>query len=343
MSSGTSLPADFTPIPQVMGFHARQAFMARSIRVLGEMESGPGGGGAVERIGDPGFSAGGQYLEVPTLVNSVAANRRDITSTSGLTAQKLTGVNNNGVIINRRSDLVAVADDAMIGGFSKEQLSIEFGKQVGEKVFDDLLSNLIAALRGAVEAIGSSSLIYSPWSATVRTNLSPDVIDAGRALLGDASDLIKFFLTNSYSRRDLRADAVGRAYDMVGGQALQGIQDRNAYGLKCLVRDDANLTASDAGFDKYYTLLLGAGAIKYCFTQPVEIETIRVISNETKATQMRADWSVLIQVQSVQYDKTDGGANPTTAALATAANWIDNTTSIKEVPIVECVHNYSGN
>lgn len=343
MSSGTSLPGDFTPIPQVLEAHARQAFVARSIKILDVLESGPGGGGAIERMNDPGFSGGGQYGEVPTLVQSIAANRRDITSTSALTAQKLTGVNNNGVVLNRRSDLMSFADTSYIGGFTREDLSAECGKQIGEKMLDDVLSILIAAMRGAVEAVGSSANVYSVWSATVRTTLDPDVIDGGRVLLGDRSDILNYILTNSYSNRDLRGAAKVIAIQNVAGEALQGADNRAQWGLSKAIRDDANLTASDAGFDKYYTLLLGAGAIKYGFVKPIEIETIRYLSNENKATLLRADWDLFVQVQAMQYNRSAGGANPTVTALATSSNWTDNTSSNKEVPMIELVHNYSGN
>lgn len=343
MGSGTSLPADFTPIPQVLEAHARQAFVARSIKILNVLESGPGGGGAIERVNDPGYISGGQYNERPTLVQSIAANRRDITSTSALTAQKLTGVNNNGVALQRRSDLMSFADTSYVGGFTREQLSAECGKQIGEKMMDDVCSILIAAARGAVEAVGSSANIYSVWSATVHTNLSPDVMDGGRVLLGDRSDVLEYLLTDSYSNRDLRTYAISQAYPNVGGMALQGEDGLAQFGMKKAIRDDANLTASDAGYDKYYSLLMGAGALQYGFTKPVEIETIRYLLNENKATLLRADWDLFVTVNAMQYNRSAGGANPTVTALATSSNWTDNTSSNKEVALIELVHNYSGN
>ncbi len=343
MSAGTSLASDFSPVPQVMLAHTRQAFVARSNAMLGLMAGSPGSGAAIEQIGDPGFGMGGQYLEAPGIANSIAVNSRDITSTSGLTAQKLAGFNNRGVVVHRRTDLVEFADDTRWAGWNREQLSAECGKQLGEKLVDDMLSTVIAALIGACDAVGSSAHIYSPWSATVRTNLSPSVIDAARQLMGDRGDILKFLITRSQSMVDLRADAVGRSYDAVGGRALAGADGTNIFGLVHALRDDANLTASDAGFDKYITLLLGAGAISIGFPQAVEIETIRVISNETKSTQWRADWSLSVQVPTMQYDGSSSNANPSNSGLATAANWTDNTTSDKEVPIVKIVHNYSGN
>ncbi len=338
MAQGTSLPSDFTPIPQVLLPYARQAFVARSNKVLGQIVGGAGA--PVELVGDPGFSAGGQYLEGPTMTRIVSANRRDITSVSAITADKLAGVNNRGVAVQRRSNLVDHADDTYIAGRSREQVSAELGAQLGEVVADDMCSMIIAALVGIVEAVGSSLHTSNVWSASVRTNLSADLIDAGRFLMGDRMDQITHMICRSEANRDLRSEGVGRSYDAVGGLMLQGADNQNQQGLIKAIRDDASLTVADAGFNKAITLLLGAGVLKIGFVKPVEIETIRVINLETKKSQWRADWDMFVQCPHMEYDAT-GGANPTNTTLGTAASWTDNMTSAKEMALVELIHNAS--
>ena len=335
-----SLPSDFTPIPQVLLPKARQAFVARA---LSNAFIGSGSGFPVQMMNDPGFINGGQYLSGPTFKQLLSATRRDITSTSALTASKVEGVDNQGVICNRRSQLVEFADDSYIAGFSREAISAELGRQAGEMVADDMLSTIIAAIRGLVEAVGSSAHISNVWAASgTRTNLSPSSIDGGRFLMGDAMARLTHILTRSEAWRDMRSHAVGQAYDTVGGVALKG--DMNANNdLVRTIRDDASLTDSDAGFDKYFTMLMGAGILEVFFVKPMTIETDRRIDNETKKTQWRVDWDLGLRCPHMKYNSGAGGANPTNATLKSSANWTDTMSNHKELALVEIQHNYSNN
>lgn len=338
MAAGTSLPSDFTPVPQVMLPHMRQAFVTRSAEMLGQV-LGSTANFPIQLMNDPGFIGGGQYLEGPTFVQIVAETRRDITSVSAITADKITGVNNKGVIQNRRTNLISFADDTFIAGFNREQISAELGQQLGEQVAEGMCANIIAALRGIIEAVTSSAHTKDVWSASVKTLLTPDLIDDGRFLMGDRMDRITHMIVRGESNRDLRSDAIGRGYDTVGGLALQGADNRNQHGLIKSVRDDSLLQVADAGYNKAITLLLGAGVLKFWFVKPVEVETIRFITNETKSTSWRADWDQGVQCGALAYNSGAGGANPSTSALATSANWTDNMTSAKELNAVEIIHN----
>lgn len=334
-------PSDFTPIPQVLLTMMRQGFVTRSLKMLGTILGG--GGAPIVSSGDPGFGIGGQYLDGPTFVSSVVtANRRDITSDSALTPAKPTGVNNKGVLLNRRSNLIAFVDDTKIGGANKEKISAELGLQLGEMVADDYCSILVATLIGIVEGMTASVHSASVWVASgSKINLSADLIDQGRYKMGDRMDQITHMLCRAGSNRDLRSEAVGRSYDAVGGLTLQGADNLNQHGLIKAIRDDASLAVTDAGFDKAITLLMGAGVLEAGFVSPVEVETIRIISNETKQTNWRADWDLYVRCPKMAYNSGAGGANPTVAALGTSSNWTDNTTSHKELPLVELIHNSS--
>lgn len=334
-----SAVTDFTPIPQILRAKMRQRFVARSLR----MGSLFGPSGAFVLAGLEGFAQGGRYIDQPILKNSLTINRRDIESTATITPEKLTGANNKGVVVHRRSGLVDFSDDTMWAGWSREELSGALGEMLADKMLDDLISTAIAASRGAIGAVGSSAHIHSVWVASgERILLSPSVIRGARLKMGDHGDQLTMMLARAESYDDLRGDAEGRSYDAVGGQALAGRDGTNQYGLAHAVRNDASLTTSDAGFDKYHTLLLGPGFMRIGMPQAVEIETVRELGQETKRTQWRADWSPSIHVPTMEYDSTDGGANPTVAALRTTANWIDNTTDANEVPGVEIVHNAAG-
>jgi hypothetical protein len=346
-----SLPSNFTPVPQVLLPHMRQAFVARSLALLGRMigaagilgnTSSGGPGMPFAQVNEPLFANGGQFIEGPTFVRMITANRRDITSNAALVEAAVTGVNNKGVVCNRRTNLAGFADDTFLTGFTNEQISAELGMQTGEMVADDLCSTIIAACIGIVEATTASANTVNVWNTAVRTNLSPNIIDQGRFKLGDRYEALTHALANSFAQQDMRSDATGRNFTGVGNLALQGADNTNWNGLVPTFRDDASLQIADAGFDKCVTLLFGAHVLEFGFYKPVTFESIRFINRETKTTDWRGDWDIWMRCTSRAYNDGAGGANPTNTTLASSANWTDTTSSARELALVEIIHNASG-
>ncbi len=343
-----SLPADFTPLPQIYLVHARQAFVARSLEILGKMigqgsylpDTTSGGAGMpFIQINDPIFANGGQFIDRATMIRSLNINRRDVTSNAGIVENKITGVNNKGIVLNRRSDLMAFTDDVYIQGLSAEELNAELGKQAGEMVADDLCTTFVSTLIGAVEAFTTTTHVKSVWSDTVPVNLSPSVIDQGRFVLGDRYDALTHILVHSSAHQDMRTHATQQAYTGVGNLALQGVDTTNYQGLIPTKRDDPLLITTESNHNLVKSFLLGAQVLEFGFYRPVTMETIRVINRETKTTQARWDYDLWIRCTSRSY--TDTGANPTNTSLATSGNWTDNTSSHKELAAVELQHNAS--
>lgn len=345
-----TLPADFTPLPQIYLVHARQAFVARSLELLGRMigqgsylpETTSGGVGMpFIQINDPIFANGGQFIDRATFVRSLNINRRDITSNAGIIENKITGINNKGVVMNRRSDLMAFTDDVYIQGFSAEEISQELGKQAGEQVADDLCSTIIATLIGAVEAFTTTTHISTVWSDTVPVNLSPSLIDKGRFVLGDRYDALTHVLVHSAAHQDMRTDATQRSYTGVGNLALAGVDTTNYQGLIPTKRDDTLLVTTEAHHNLVKTFLLGAQVLEFGFYRPVTMETIRAINRETKTTQARWDYDLWVRCTARAYNDSAGGANPSNTTLSSSSNWTDSTSSHKELAAVELQHNAS--
>src|SRR3990167_6843841 len=245
MSAGTSLPSDFTPLPQVLLPHASKAFVARNIRVYGGLV-GPMGSDAPIWLDGDLFQFGGQYSDAPYFKNIAAIERRDVTSVSALTAEKVEGGENVGVLVNRRTKLYKFTDATWIRNATREQISAHLGKQLGEHGIDDLLSTCIAAIKGAVEAVTAAAHTKSVWvTSGTKVKLTPTLIDQGREKMGDAWEAITHLLLHSSAKTDLRAHGVAQGYDSVGGRTMQGDENANAYGLKQSIRDDAPLITTD--------------------------------------------------------------------------------------------------
>ncbi|MCZ7645287.1 MAG: major capsid protein [Planctomycetota bacterium] len=337
MTAGTSLPSDFSPLPQVLLAHMSKRFVERSLE-YGSLLGPVGSESPIWIEDNPWFVNGGQYIQAPYVKRIPGLTRRDITSTGALTAQKVEGGNNQGVLLNRRSELMKFTDATWIRNMPREQISAELGRQLGELVLDDLLSTAIAALRGMVEAVAEH--ISDVWvTSGTKQLITPAQIDAGRDLMGDAWSVLTHMLLHSSCNTDLRSDAVGRGYDTVGGATLKGDPNANGFGLKKVIRDDANLAVADAGFDKRLVFLLGRGVLMIGFEKQYMVETDRNLANENKETLWRADGELKLRSNHMSYNDGAGGANPSNSVLADSANWTDGYENHKEFPAVELVLN----
>ncbi len=337
-------------IPEVAAEYSSQAFV-QSLELMQGLVGAPGSGAPIELMNDPVFGVEGQYLTRPVFkrIGSTLVARRDITSNSGLTPVNLTGGTEIAAKIHRRIGPVDVSVDAAnLSRATPEQISAEIGKQAGEELMLNIQQSIIASLNGIVDGSTTTHTVTS-WAAATRTNLSPSLLDGGLNIFGDYRERFRRsakILTRSEAVRDLFADAQGRAFNGVGDKALAGVMDTNTLGMGVpLMVDSASLTVADAGFDKYITLLIGAGCLQVWFTKPMTFyPNFQVLDQEQVLNRTRADADFAIGAHGASYDTAAGGANPNDTALALSTNWDSNPYSNhRELKIAKLVHNYSGN
>ncbi len=239
-------------------------------------------------------------------------------------------------------------DSMRLSKATPAQVSAEIGMQVGQEMALNIQSTIIAAATGIIGGVTATANTYSPWSATVRTNLSPSVLNSTLALMGDYREAFRRsakILTRSESALDMINDATGRSFTGVGDKALAGSLNVNTYGMgDPIMVDSSSLTVTDAGFDKYLTLLLGAGFMQIWFPLPLTIyEVFQTTLPEQVLRRWRADFDFVVGCHGAQWDSTNGHANPTDATIATTTNWDSNFTRHQEVKGLMAVHNVSSN
>lgn len=350
-AQAVSNPSDFF-IPEVCLEYASQAF-TQSLGLMEGMVGPAGSGSPIEIMNEPviGIADQGQYYQRPVFarIGSTLVARRDITSNSDTTPVNLTGVNEIAVKVNRRVGPLDMTVDSMrLTKATPAQVSAEIGQQVGQEMAINIQSTIIATAVGIIGGVTAGANTYTPWSATVRTNLSPAVLSAGLALMGDYREAFKRqakILTRSEAVTDFRADLTGRGYQGVGDKALMGELGHGTYGMGAPIEvDSSSLTVADAGFDKYLTLLLGAGFMQIWFPLPLTVyEVFQTTLPEQVLRRWRADFDFVLGAHGAQWDTGNGGANPTNAALATTTNWDSNFTRHQEVKGLSIVHNVSSN
>lgn len=336
-------------IPEVCIEYASQKFV-QSIDLMQQMVGGEES--PIQIMNDPIFSSEGQYIQRPvfTRIGSTLVTRRDITSTSSVTPLKLAGSNEIGVKVHRKIGPVDVSEDAArLSRATPAEISQELGKQMGEELALNMQHTLIAASLGALDGISGTAHTLSVWSATARTNLSPDLLNRALELMGDQRQKFRTeakILTRSESHTDLYTDALGRNFPGVGDRALKGDMYTNDLGMgpACVV-DDSLLTTADAGFDKYHTLLLGKGFMQVWFTLPFQLYPVfgPILDQEQVIIRLRADADFAVGVHGKQWDVANGGANPSDSTIATSTNWDDTFSNHREVRGLKITHNYSNN
>lgn len=336
-------------IPEVCAEYASQRFV-QSLEAWLKLMGGAGSPVEIEEMDSRGaFRVEGQYVQRPVFkrIGSTLVAVRDVTSNSSLTPVKLTGDNEKGVKLHRRIGPVDVSvDAAFLSRATPEQISSEIGMQAGQELALNLQNSMIAAIIGALDGVASTANTYNVWAAASRTNLSPSVINGGLNLMGDQREEFRksaSMLLRSESYNDLFADAYGRSYAGVGDKALKGDGTTNTFNMNPILVDNSLMTTADAGFDKYHTILMGAGACQVQLWGMRIYPMFQVLDQEQVVNRWRADADFAIGFHGKTWDSTNGGANPSDATIATSTNWDDVFTNRKEVRMIKLTHNYSGN
>lgn len=334
-------------IPEVAADYASQAFV-QSLEPL-SLIGAPGSGAPIELMNDPVFGVQGQYYQRPIFkrVGSTLVARRDITSNSTLTPVNLTGDNEIGVKLHRRIGPLDVSKDAArLSKATPEEISAQIGTQAGQEFALNMQFSVIKAILGMI-AGSTTSHTVTVWNATARTNMSPDVLNQALQIMGDQREAFRRgakLILRSESLNDLFTDAMGRAFTNVGDKALQGNLNTNTLGMEFKQADVSALTVADAGFDKYISLLLGAGAIQVWNILPMTFYPLfTILDQEQVLDRFRADCDFAIACHGAKWDSANGGANPTDTALALSTNWDTTYSQHQELKLVEVVHNYSAN
>lgn len=257
-------------------------------------------------------------------VVSSAIARRDIAATTAATATKLTQDEFIGVKLNRRNGPFEVTIDsirkALGGGQDRaaQQFSRVLGTQTARAVPQEMLNRLLAAIEAKLDSV--TALKEDDTAATITTNGLVDAISK----TGDAHGDLAMLVMHSKPFFDLVKDQVTNAvYRANGVRIVEGIPA--TMGLPVLVTDSASLKQVDGvstGVDAYSSLVLFAQAGVIDISEP-PIAALEgpLTGNENLYYRFQAEYAYNVKLRGCQWDTTNGGVNPTNAAVATATNW----------------------
>lgn len=247
--------------------------------------------------------------------------RRDPTSLASVTDKKLLQSEFSRVKINRKIGPVASTRDAFRkAGLSREAMDLVVGQQAGVAMQVDMVNTTIRSLRAALSA--DAATYVDGGAATINTAGSNGLIDA-LAKRGDAADGIVCWVMHSKVFFNLVKEQIAANIDGVSGLVFAAGSPLTL-GRPVLVTDSPDLKVTDgvsAGVDAYFTLGLTPGAAIMEETEGTEVVTQDVTGQENLIMRIQGEYAQNIGLKGYTWDKTNGGENPTDAALATGTNW----------------------
>ncbi len=252
--------------------------------------------------------------------------RRDTTSVAAATDLAVPQDEFVSVKGNRKVGPIAQTLDAFrkIGrGASDESLSFLSGTPIAKAVQVDQLNNAVRAL---VAALGAQSTLQHTKGTDIVTN---DLVD-GLSKMGDAANRIVIWVMHSAVFFNLVKDQITANIDGVSNfNVAQGTPI--TLNRPVLVTDSASLIATGSPDDAYYTLGLVADA---CTIEDSEEEIMHaelVTGLENLVVRLQGEFAYNLSVKGAQWDITNGGANPSDAAVGTTTNWDGIVADVKDM------------
>lgn len=249
-------------------------------------------------------------------------SRQDQTSTADATAIALSQENEIGVKINRKIGPVEWSRSAFLkAGLDDNAFRVAAGEQAAKDVLADMLNNAIRAGRAALDNNAGSTY-------TVGSNgtLTTTALNSGLALMGDQAQRINAFVMHSKTYFDLvgyQIDPTNNGDIVANSAVVAGMPA--SLGRPIIVTDsDALKVTTGSGtsaVDDYYTLGLTAGGLRVEDTEEEHVVFDEITGKEQLIMRMQGEFAYNLGIKGFQWDVSNGGKNPTDAAVGTGTNW----------------------
>ncbi len=264
----------------------------------------------------------GQYAQESFFKNITGqVARRDPLSTSTLTDTALTMNEFVSVKLNRKIGPVANTLDSfrkIQQSATDQSLSFLLGTQFAKDVQVDYVNTALMALSAAIGA--QSALKYTVPASSVITT---DGLVKGLAKFGDAASNVVCWVMHSKAY-----------YDLVSGQIAANITNVSDYNVATgtpvtlnrpvIITDSTSLVTDDGtspGNTQYITLGLTQGAATITESEDRMVVSDLVTGKENLVVRIQGEYAYNLGIKGTQWDITNGGANPTNAAIAAGSNW----------------------
>jgi hypothetical protein len=202
----------------------------------------------------------------------------------------------------------------------------EAGTVIGEQLAKDTIADMLNAslLAGRVALVNEGTNYYDATGVGAGTATLP-ILNTGAAKLGDRSGDLKCWISHSKPLFDMYGAALANSNYLfnIGNVKVT----RDALGNPLVMTDSASLVATGP---VYYLLGLVAGALVVDQNDDFDQNVQKVNGDENIKATYQAEWSYQVGCKGFAWDKTNGGASPSDAALGTGTNWDKYASSAKD-------------
>jgi hypothetical protein len=251
--------------------------------------------------------------------------RRVVDTVSAGTATQALEKEYVSVKVNRRTQV-----EWSLDAFKKKQLdprgfSFALGQEFQKRKMQEMINIGLTCVATALEA--QSTLTQDSSDASITNAL----INSAFAKRGDKSSEIVAMAMHSVPYHDLIGQALtDKVPSDIGGGAIK-VGAIPIFGRSALISDSSGLTDANGSLaDTYNSLGLVPGALMISQSEPETIVGADLVTGlHNLVYRFQAEYTYNVKVKGAAWDVTNGGANPTDAALATTTNWDKVDTSVK--------------
>lgn len=246
--------------------------------------------------------------------------RRDVTSTSTATDLPLTQGELTRVKVNRKIGPASVTEDAFYKiDRDPQEISFVLGTQAAKAVQQDYCNMAVASGVAAIRNIAALVMDHATGAGTATMNHVR--LTQGLAKFGDAQNRIIAWVMHSKVFFDLMQNSItDNVFNVAGPTVIQGTIA--SLGRPVIIVDAPGLTEVSASSDTtYLTLGLTANGIVVEQSEEQRIVNQLITGSENLFQRIQGEHAFTLGVKGFSWDTTNGGNNPTAAALGTSQNW----------------------
>lgn len=247
-------------------------------------------------------------------------------STSAVTDLSLAQSEKVGVKINRKIGPVANTLDSFKkigdGPFDENALNYAIGVQAAKAMQVEMCDTAIAA---AVAALNNQAAVK--YTVPSNGTLATSSLVSGLAKFGDRANRIVCWVMHSKAFYDLVQSQITANIDGVSNFVVaQGTPV--TLNRPVLITDSPSLTGGSPL--NYYTLGLTVDAIEAEDSEESTVVSDMALGLENLLVRMQGEYAYNLAMKGFTWDVTNGGENPTVAALSTGSNWDPIAASYKD-------------
>ena len=247
-------------------------------------------------------------------------SRRDTTSTSTATDQAMTQDEMVGVKLNRKIGPVANTLDSW-RKISEDQETMSFllGQQIAKAAMVDYVNMAVSG--GVAALLGQTALVHDAHDGSDDDTMSHTHLVNGLSKMGDAGSRVVAWLMHSKPFYDLMKQSLtDNVFNVAGVTINTGTVA--TLGKPTIVTDSSSLVETSGSSQTIYrTLALVEDAVRVQESEERDVISDMVTGLENLVFRIQGEYAFNLRVKGFKWDTTNGGANPTDAAVATPTNW----------------------